>query len=203
MHDGSPACCYHVNHFEDSDMNLSSYMGLGKDDYHDVLMGSGLLQKPKSNQLWHKTDKWKFFLGRYLFEERNFTKQQVRSISPMKRMCWIRLGKMGKQNYQPQNQPGSVKIQSFEKFERKYLDENGTSLTHRILYIVWGEMQLQKEVEEIKARAPHEQVENEGSVAVVDSQQSVAIGKTKRVFEEVLVDRDVINIDSSSYPNIS
>ena len=46
-------------------------------------------------------------------------------------------------------------------------------------------------------------MENEGSVAVVDSQQSVAIGKTKRVFEEVLVDRDVINIDSSSYPNIS
>ena len=193
MHDSSPACCYHVNHFEDSDMNLSSYMGLGKDDYHDVLMGSGLLQKPKSNQLWHKTDKWKFFLGRYLFEERNFTKQQVRSISPMKRMCWIRLGKMGKQNYQPQNQPGSVNIQSFEKLERKYLDKDGTSLTHRILYIVWGGMQLQKELEEIKAC---EQMENEGSVAVVDSQQSVAIGRTAGGTERVV--DEVVDGDSST-----
>ena len=203
MHDRSPACWYHVNHVENSDLNLSSYIGLEKDEYHDVLIALGVLKRTKKNQLWHKTENWKSFLGRYMIEERNFTEQKVGSISSMPRLRWIRLGKVGKHNYQPKNQPGSVKIQSFEKLERKNLDEDGTSLTHRILYIVRGEMQLQKELEEIEAR---EQVENEGSVAVVDSQESVAIastaGRTERVFEEV-VDGDVINIDSSSYPTLA
>ena len=91
--------------------------------------------------MWHKTENWKPFLGRYMIEERNFTEQKVSSISSIPRLRWIRLGKVGKQHYQPQNQPGSVNIQSFEKLERKYLDEDhGTSLTHRILYIVQGEI---------------------------------------------------------------
>ena len=128
-----------------------------------------------------------------MIEERNFTEQKVSSISSMPRLRWIRLGKVGKQHYQPQNQPGSVKIQLFEKLERKYLDEDGTSLTHRILYIVQREMQLQKELEEIKAR---KQMENEGSVAVVDSQQSVAIGRTAGGTERVV--DEVVDGDSST-----
>ena len=66
-------------------------------------------------------------------------------------------------------------------------------------------MQLQKELEEVKARAHHEQVKNEGSVAVVDSQQSgikARTGRTERVVDKV-VDGDVINIDSSSYPTLA
>eukprot|EP00957_Ditylum_brightwellii_P130422 9949161-Ditylum_brightwellii.AAC.1 len=65
-------------------------------------------------------------------------------------------------------------------------------------------MQLQKELEEIKAC---KQVENKGSVAVVDSQQSVAIGRTaggtKHVVDKVVDGDDVINIDSSSYPTLA
>eukprot|EP00957_Ditylum_brightwellii_P120182 9170604-Ditylum_brightwellii.AAC.1 len=56
-------------------------------------------------------------------------------------------------------------------------------------------MQLQKELEEIKAC---KQVENKGTVAVVDSQQSVAIGRTaggtKRVVDKVV---------DASYPTLA
>ena len=96
MHDHSPACWYHVNHVENSDLNLSSYIGLEKDEYHDVLIALGVLKRTKKNQLWHKTENWKSFLGRYMIEERNFTEQKVGSISSMPRLRWIRLGKVGK-----------------------------------------------------------------------------------------------------------
>ena len=61
--DSNPACWYHVNHVEDSDMkNLSSYMGLGKDEYHDVLIGLGLLQNPRAINYGTKLRNGSFFL---------------------------------------------------------------------------------------------------------------------------------------------
>ena len=65
MHDHSPACWYHVNHVENSDLNLSSYIGLEKDEYHDVLIALGVLKRTKKNQLWHKTENWKSFLHQH------------------------------------------------------------------------------------------------------------------------------------------
>ena len=46
---------------------------------------------------------------------------------------------------------------------------------------------MQKELEEIKDCAHHEQVENEGSVAVVDSQQSVVVARMGRILMERLM----------------
>ena len=81
-----------------------------------------------------------------------------------------------------------LKIQSFQqKLERKYLDKDGTSLTHRILYIVTGEMQLQNELEEIKPCTCHKQVENEGSVAVVIAKKVLAQQEHQKQLLKVLL----------------
>ena len=45
MQNRSPACWYHVNHVKHSDLNLSSYIGLEMDKYHDVLIALGVLKQ--------------------------------------------------------------------------------------------------------------------------------------------------------------
>jgi hypothetical protein len=165
MHGRHPACWYHINYIESSERNLSQYLGLSKDEYHAALETMNLVQwakKGTERTLWHRNAEWKELLGRYMIEMSNFTTQAVKDVSTsVKKLYWIRLGMVGNEIYQPKTQPETVKLQLFERLERKHLEEGDISLASKLSFLVRGELELQKSGEELEVLERQEQLENE------------------------------------------
>jgi hypothetical protein len=137
-------------------------------------------KKGTEQTLWHRNDEWKELLGRYMIEMSNLTTQAVKEVSTsVKKLHWIRLGMVGKEIYQPKTQPETVKLQLFERLERKHLEEGDISLASKLSFLVRGELELQKSAEELDALERQEQLENEGGE---DSQ--TAIGRRNQRSEE-------------------
>jgi hypothetical protein len=184
MHGPRPACWYHINYIEFSERNLSQYLGLSKDEYHAALETMNLVKwakKGTEQTLWHRNDEWKELLGRYMIEMSNLTTQAVKEVSTsVKKLHWIRLGMVGKEIYQPKTQPETVKLQLFERLERKHLEEGDISLASKLSFLVRGELELQKSGEELDALERQKQLENEDGE---DSQTT--IGRRNQRSEEV------------------